>query len=691
MSNSEHGRMSDQLVVGRLRGSELALLLFLCLLVWLAYYPGLSGPFLFDDFEKITRNAQIAISDLSANSLSGAAFSRSIGIFGRQLAMLTFALNYYFAGGLFDSFVFKATNLAIHTANVVLVFFLVRQLLPCWESSEIGFRLAGGRRDIIIVAACSAALWGLHPIQLTSVLYIVQRMTSLSAFFVLFGLLVFIHGRKRLHNTRVSGLTFMTAGLAGGAALGFLCKESALLLPFLIFVVELVFFTRTNLDASSRRSLAAFYLFFIALPVIAVSIYLVVNPGFIEGTYATRDFGMWERLLTQSRVLFFYLSLFLFPLLSRYSLFHEFTVSTGIMDPVFTLISLILWAVLTVLTVYGLRRRAIWAFGLAWFLVGHLMESTIIGLELAHEHRNYVPTVGLAVVAVFYALIFFRWLSGNLRLGSIVCACTLAALCFVTFVRASTWSSRPLLFQMMARNHPNSYRAQIGWAQGMAERGMDLGAVYNKYRDVGLVNPRTVRALIEMTKIVHALVVADPLNEGNPADLHGRAHESVDWNSDLKLDRRYLQQLELALRMEIERRLRAGPTHIETVKTLTTLQECLYKHRPYCLPSLDQILEWHFLALNALPSGARGQDLLELSIAKLFALKSDQKRSLEYFDRAIASSSFAPAMKIRKALFLISIDRREEAKAIADEVQADLDGRQQFSVDMKILRRALEK
>ena len=139
------------------------------------------GPFIFDDIPNFINNPAVAIDSLSSSNLVQAAYSKSKGEFGRPVPMLSFALNYYFAGKGFESFPFKLTNLAVHIANTVLVFLLTRTLF----SSAAMVRALGDsllvRRRAILIAALAAGLWGLHPIQLTSVLYTVQRMTSMSA------------------------------------------------------------------------------------------------------------------------------------------------------------------------------------------------------------------------------------------------------------------------------------------------------------------------------------------------------------------------------------------------------------------------------------------------------------------------------------------------------------------------------
>ena len=147
-----------------------------------------------------------------------------------------------------------------------------------WLSVLLLRRYAGGVRPASAEAGWSAmqsylplvvaALWMLHPIQLTSVLYVVQRMTSMAAFFVLLGLVVFVTGRNRLESGRAHGLTLMFAGLAGGTALGFLCKQNAVLLPFYAFLVELFFYRHEALASGARRRLYRFYALTVALPAV---------------------------------------------------------------------------------------------------------------------------------------------------------------------------------------------------------------------------------------------------------------------------------------------------------------------------------------------------------------------------------------------------------------------------------------
>ena len=168
------------------RKLQAAALLATLALVALAYLPGLRGPFVFDDYPNILNNPPVALTELTPQALRAAALSNTSGPLGRPLAALSFALDHYRAGG-FYPLAFKLTNLAIHLLNVLLVYALAGRLAR---------RLGAGEMAPAVALFC-ALLWGLHPLQLTSVLYVVQRMTSLAATFTLAAMLCWLQARER--------------------------------------------------------------------------------------------------------------------------------------------------------------------------------------------------------------------------------------------------------------------------------------------------------------------------------------------------------------------------------------------------------------------------------------------------------------------------------------------------------------
>ena len=274
----------------------LAVLLALAVAV---YVPGLNGPFLLDDRENITAAPALRMTTLSLPGIRDALFSWGEWTPHRGLARLSFALNHYFSGGRFDVFAFKLTNVVIHLINGLLVYWLSVLLLRRYAGvARAPSAAAGWSAMQSYLPLLVAALWVLHPIQLTSVLYVVQRMTSMSAMFVLAGLLLFVVGRIRLESGRASGMAWMFAGLAGGVGLGYFCKQNAVLLPFYAFLVELFFFRHEGLPLAVRRRLYAFYALTVGLPVLAGLLGLVFAWDVIAEGYVYRDFTPLQRLLT---------------------------------------------------------------------------------------------------------------------------------------------------------------------------------------------------------------------------------------------------------------------------------------------------------------------------------------------------------------------------------------------------------
>ncbi|HET6632005.1 MAG TPA: hypothetical protein VFG73_04775 [Rhodanobacteraceae bacterium] len=205
----------------------------------LVYSPGFSGSWLFDDYPNIVDNQGVQPQDASISSLARAALSSPSSEFKRPLASLTFAANYLGSG--LDPYGWKVTNVAIHLINGLLVFLLARMLLArlLWrlpDEEEAAYARRAG-----ICAALVAAGWMLLPINLTAVLYIVQRMESMANAFVLLGLIGYVAGRERMLAGR-SGLWLCVLSVTVPVGLGLTAKETAVLLPLYALLIEWVVF-----------------------------------------------------------------------------------------------------------------------------------------------------------------------------------------------------------------------------------------------------------------------------------------------------------------------------------------------------------------------------------------------------------------------------------------------------------------
>ena len=614
----------------------LSLILVLLATVF-CYRPGLNGPFVFDDRGNIVEASGMSMKTLTWQSVSDAARSRAhAGYLHRPIPRVTFALTYYFSGERLDRWVFKVTNVSIHLLNGVLLFGLTSVLMGCW------WKRAGGvgwvERESLgwWLALLVMGLWVLHPLQLTSVLYVVQRMTSMAGTAVFLGLLLFVVGRRRYGVSPRHGLIVMGVGLVGGTSLGVMCKENAALLPLFGVLVELFFFTRDELSEGQKRGLKLFYgLIFGLMAMVGVAVFVSATDRLTQ-TYRARDFTIVERLATQPRVLFYYLWMMVYPSTRELSLYHDdIEVSEGLLMPWTTLPSA--GGVLGLLLIgwWGLRRGWMLGFGVLWYLVGHGMESSVFGLELAHEHRNYVPMYGVVLVLGYYGM----WVA--VRVPSLSRALVMAGVVFmgilglVTYTRSSIWSSLDEMSYFDARNHPNSYRALVEYGSALERQGADVREIYATYRAAVSVTNGGFVPLIRMQRIVSGLQkypeALESLQESvttGPTDI---------LSDDLILDTDYLDQLDVLIDAETTRRLGEVAVRAETTLALRELHQCVITFADSCPPA-SRVERWLEITLGSekMP-GLRRSNLL-LTYAQLKAFRGDIDGAVTMVEEAFAMS-----------------------------------------------------
>ncbi|MGB5834474.1 MAG: tetratricopeptide repeat protein [Thiohalocapsa sp.] len=451
----------------------LATLGLIPLVTVLCYLPGLQGTFTFDDQFNITRNAAVQIDDLSPDGIAAAALSYGHGLFKRPLSMLTIALNH--ASGGLDPLPYKITNLAIHLVNGVLMFALVRLLL---RTPRTGPRAGehANRADWVALLVSAALL--LHPINLTSVLYVIQRMTSLSALFCLTGMLLYTIGRLRLDRGARGGWLMMLTAAIVATPLAFASKEIGILLPGYLFLIEWLLFGFATPSRRNRWMLILLFVVIVGLPALLAAWFLLTHPHWLQGGYATRPFSMVERTLTEPRVLWLYLKLLVVPRPADLSLFHDdIPLSTGLTQPWTTLPALISLTALAIAAVLGRRRWPLAAFGILLFLCGHLLESSVIALEITHEHRNYLPGFGI-LLAMTTLIVGWRPNAAPRKLGVAVMVALIALYAGLTTMRANAWSHPYQLALAGVTDHPESSRWQheMGWVLWMGRHDADVSA-----------------------------------------------------------------------------------------------------------------------------------------------------------------------------------------------------------------------
>lgn len=410
----------------------------------LCFVPGLGGPFLLDDLP----NLQGIFAWADGNIPLAYVLSQGdAGPLGRPLSLLSFALTAATSGS--GPLGFKVTNLAIHLANGLLAGAVLQRVFPRLPS------LAGHRPR---VAWLAAAAWVALPIHVPTVLYIVQRMTLLSATFSLAALLAWLLARERLEKDPGdrAATALLWLGVPLLTLLGALSKEIGLLTPVLCAVFEFTLFRALP----RPRSAAWFVRIAVLLPILVAAAYLATHPGYLLGGYTERPFGFIERALSQPRALWEYVGLTIMPRADRLGLYQDtFAVSTGWLEPATTSLAIAAWLAVGVLALAGARRLPGFAAGIGFFLAAHALESSIFALEPFFIHRNYLPSLGLVIACSTLLAWAMRRISAPVRIIVIgLGVALLLATALTTGIRSWTWGNEARLMASELATNPGSLR-----------------------------------------------------------------------------------------------------------------------------------------------------------------------------------------------------------------------------------------
>jgi len=314
-----------------------------------------------------------------------------------------------------------------------------------------------------------ALAWAAHPLQVSSVLYAVQRFQIMGTLFVVLALGAYAAARGAQIQGRRARTSMMLAGLFWVLALG--CKEDSILLPAYTLALELTVLRFAAGRERTANALRRSYLFMVLAGLLAFALFVLPHYWHWDA-YPGRDYSTPERLLTQARVLCMYLGQILLPLPGRMPFFYDWLEpSRGLLMPWTTLPSVTI-VVGLIFIAWRLRRRLpLFALGVLLFFAAHGITSNVPNLELAFEHRNHFALVG-AVLAIGSLLLAAarRFQSRPIVLATVAGA-TLVALAGSTMARAHSWRSDLSLAQANAEHAPRSARAWVT----LCKTELDLG------------------------------------------------------------------------------------------------------------------------------------------------------------------------------------------------------------------------
>ena len=455
---------SKQLTKNCLRAATyLAVIATVLLVTYFVYRPGLSGPFLLDDFSSLSAlGADGGVNSLPA--LMQFVFGNTSGPTGRPVSMLSFLIDGQ--DWPVASTQFKYTNIMIHLLTGLLLGWFALLLF-----SVVGF----SGLKLQISALVVASLWLLHPLNVSTTLYVVQRMTQLMTLFSLAALICYMKGRVLVNANATKGLMLLCLSLFPFGLFAVLSKENGALLLLAILVLEFTFFA--NLASSKVHKI--WLISAVCLPLFMIFAYMAITFEALTEDYTFRNFSLMERLLTETRIICDYLVGIFIPQVNEFGLFRDdVLISSSLVNPLTTLVALSFLSGLVLMGFMVRTRNPVLSFAIFWFLGWHLIESTFLPLELYFEHRNYLAMMGPLIGLVYYLAqalsvlekkFAIRILQSTIGFGLILCI-------GMTLQLTQLWGNTGALLTHWAMQKPGSVRAQIVYADTLAAVGNpDIG------------------------------------------------------------------------------------------------------------------------------------------------------------------------------------------------------------------------
>jgi len=500
--------------------------LLLLLLIFTCYSNTFNSSWQFDDYPNIIDNTIIHIDNLRFDTIYKTLFAKPFhpGSIERPISFLSFAFNWYI--GQDNPFWYHIINIIIHTITAYFIFKCILLLISYSTHSN-----KYNEDDVVFIALLSATLWATNPVQTQAVTYIVQRMASMAAMFFILSIYHYIISRKskNLHTTsRHLTLCVIFFTLSIG------CKENAITLFPSLLLIEFIFFRETKYNIQ------------IKILITINIILLLLSTAYIFKHYSqyflspvdNRPFSLIERLLTQSRIIVLYLSIVIYPSPNRLSIEHNVLLSTSITNPITTLFSILF--ILSLISYAILRREKypLLSFAILFFLINHVVESTIIPLELIFEHRNYLPSffLFLPIAVALHWSIKRTYASSKILHNCLLISIPglLIAIGIGTYTRNDSWKTEESLWTDSLRKAPGNARpyarlAEIyGWKKANNPENFKI-ALALLQKSLNKETPRTTlkAALIN--------------NIGKLYALQGQFKQAIDYyNQSLQLNPNFI-------------------------------------------------------------------------------------------------------------------------------------------------------
>jgi len=444
----------------------------LLIIILLSYSNTFNASWHFDDEPNILDRKALHLTELSWSNIKQT-FFQGTKLY-RPISCFSFGANYFF--GETNVFGYHLVNIIIHFLSSFFLYIFIYQTLHLPSVSK------KYRQHSYFISLLAAILWASNPANTQAVTYIVQRMASMAGMFYITTMFFFLKGRTSKKN-KLKGLYFTICIFT--ALLSFGSKENTIVLPISLLMYEILLINGTTFRGWIIKN--KIFLITAIFFVLAVTVFYITminsNPISFMGAYDKyRVFSLKERLLTEPRIIIFYITLLLYPDPNRLSLSHDIHFSQSLFNPLTTVFSILLIATLIIVAFAISKKHPLLSFSILFFFLNHIVESTFLPLELIYEHRNYIPSMFLFIPFVIFLLFLLEYFSNKLLIRSLL---IVSAVLFIvsqghaTYIRNFAWKTEESIWFDGIEKYPDFWRPYLNLGsfymkKNMPEKALDL-------------------------------------------------------------------------------------------------------------------------------------------------------------------------------------------------------------------------
>ncbi len=462
----------------------------LALLAIVIHVPALSGELIWDDIYLAHENPFIKSPFLILETFRHYLFLDSYSAHYRPVQNISFIFDYLFWND--NTYGFHLTNVLLHAAGGILLYFLLRRLLASFLNGRLTLSTTAA------AAFLAALLWTVHPVHSAAVDYISGRADSLAFLFASAGWLLYL----RASETRSAVPRALLYSLGSSAGLLALCSRETACLWLILFLLHSLVFAKSQ----PLRGKVALLCACLALFAIYGALRQLPDrrPGSgpktgwspsVRAVLMMRALGDYGRLLVLPTNLHMERTVF-DPEIYRTNASWKKSVGTEYLS----IIGLSFAALLALGCSWPGPGRRARIFGACWFVIGFLPVSNLFDLNATvAEHWLYLPSVGVLLFAVGVALDLPR---GTRPILAGCAGLAVIALSFRAAERSSDWTTAEHFYQRTIAAGGTSVRVSLNLGQLYAQRG-EYGRAEKTFRGILTAVPNFAIAQSNLANVLY--------------------------------------------------------------------------------------------------------------------------------------------------------------------------------------------